>query len=182
MEFVPTRIPEVVLIKPRVLGDPRGYFMESWQSERFAAAGLPLDFVQDNHSHSGQWILRGLHYQVEQTQGKLVRVSRGAVFDVALDVRADSPSLGQWVGVELSDTNHHMLWVPPGFAHGFLTLTEQVDFLYKCTDFYAPQHERVIRWNDPAIGIAWPLPDGVSPQLSVRDAQGADFHRSEYLR
>ncbi len=182
MEFVPTRIPDVVLIKPRVFGDPRGYFIETWKASAFAAAGIDVDFVQDNHSHSQQWILRGLHYQVAQTQGKLVRVSRGAVFDVAVDVRAGSPTLGQWVGAELSDSNHHMLWVPKGFAHGFLSLTEDVDFLYKCTDVYAPQHERVIRWDDPTVGIEWPLPPGVQPQLSARDAQGGAFTSAEYLR
>jgi dTDP-4-dehydrorhamnose 3,5-epimerase len=181
MEFVPTRIPEVVLVKPKVFGDARGYFTETWQAGKFAAGGLPMAFVQDNHSHSGQWILRGLHYQVRQTQGKLVRVSRGAVFDVAVDVRAGSPTLGQWVGAELSDSNHHMLWVPPGFAHGFLTLTERVDFLYKCTDYYAPEHERVLRWDDPSVGIDWPLPAGVSPQLSARDAQGKSFPDAERL-
>jgi dTDP-4-dehydrorhamnose 3,5-epimerase len=182
MEFVPTRIADVVLVKPRVFGDARGYFLESWQSSAFAAAGLAQNFVQDNHSHSQQWILRGLHHQVEQTQGKLVRVSRGVVYDVAVDVRANSPTLGQWVGAELSETNHHMLWVPPGFAHGFLALTDNVDFLYKCTDYYAPAHERVIRWDDPDIGIEWPLPAGVSPQLSARDAQGGSFRTAEYLR
>ena len=172
MEFVPTRIPEVLLIKPRVFGDARGFFLESWKETQFAAAGLDLRFVQDNHSHSMQWILRGLHYQVERTQGKLVRVSRGAVFDVAVDMRRASPTFGQWVGAELSDTNHHMLWVPPGFAHGFLTLSDHVDFLYKCTDYYAPEHERVLRWNDPDVGIEWPLPAGVEPTVSARDAQG----------
>ena len=119
---------------------------------------------------------------MEQTQGKLVRVARGAVFDVAVDVRAGSPTLSQWVGAELSDTNHHMLWVPPGFAHGFLTLTDNVDFIYKCTDYYAPHHERVIRWDDPTVGIEWPLPPGVKPQLSARDAQGGAFSSAEYLR
>lgn len=180
MEFVPTRIPDVVLIKPKVFGDARGFFAETWQAEKFAAAGLPMKFVQDNHSHSGQWIVRGLHFQVPQPQGKLVRVSRGAVFDVVVDVRADSPTRGQWVGAELSDSNHHMLWVPEGFAHGFLTLTESVDFIYKCTDYYAPQHERVILWNDPEVGIQWPLPPGVQPQLSARDLQGKRF--SEAVR
>jgi dTDP-4-dehydrorhamnose 3,5-epimerase len=182
MEFEKTRIPDVVLIKPRVFGDARGYFLETWQAANFAAAGLQMKFVQDNHSHSQQWILRGLHYQLEQAQGKLVRVARGAVFDVAVDVRANSPTLGQWVGAELSDTNHHMLWVPPGFAHGFLALTNEVDFLYKCTDYYAPAHERVIRWDDPDIGIEWPLPAGVQPQLAARDAKGGAFRSAEYLR
>jgi dTDP-4-dehydrorhamnose 3,5-epimerase len=182
MEFLPTRIADVVLVEPRVFGDERGYFLETWQAANFAAAGLPMEFVQDNHSHSQQWSLRGLHYQLEQTQGKLVRVARGAVYDVAVDVRADSPTLGQWVGVELTESNHRMLWVPPGFAHGFLALTDHVDFLYKCTDYYAPAHERVIRWDDPDIGIEWPLPAGVKPQLSGRDAQGGAFRSAEYLR
>ena len=181
MEFVRTRISDVVLIKPKVFGDPRGYFLESWKRSAFEAAGLPFDFVQDNHSHSGQWVLRGLHYQVRHTQGKLVRVSRGAVFDVAVDVRRGSPTLGQWVGAELSDTNHHMLWVPPGFAHAFLTLTGDVDFLYKCTDVYAPEHERVIRWDDSAIGIEWPIPPGVQPQLSARDTNGVELGAAELL-
>ena len=181
MEFLRTRIPEVVLIKPRVFGDARGYFLESWQAARFKAEGIDADFVQDNHSHSGQWTLRGLHFQVQQVQGKLVRVARGAVFDVAVDVRAGSPTLGQWVGAELSASNHHMLWIPPGFAHGFLTLTDNVDFLYKCTDYYAPQHERSIRWDDAALGIEWPLPPGVQPQLSARDTQAGDFKSAEYL-
>jgi len=170
MELVATEIAEVVLVKPKVLRDGRGYFLESWQEARFAAAGLPAKFVQDNHSHSSQWVLRGMHYQIRQPQGKLVRVTRGAVFDVAVDVRKGSPTFGKWVGAELNDVNHHMLWVPPGFAHGFLTLTENVDFLYKCTDYYAPQHERTLRWDDPEVGIEWPLPAGVEPVLAARDA------------
>ena len=179
MEFIPTRLPEVILIKPRVFGDPRGYFLESWQRQKFAAGGIDVDFVQDNHSHSSQWILRGLHYQIQNTQGKLVRVSRGAAFDVAVDVRRSSPNFGQWVGVELSDVNHHLLWVPPGFAHGFLSLTDDVDFMYKCTDVYAPQHERCIRWDDPEIGIEWPLLAGVPPQLAVKDAQAPGLRDAE---
>jgi len=171
MEFVPTGLPGVVLIKPKLFGDPRGYFLETWQRDKFAAAGIGGEFVQDNHSHSSRLILRGLHYQIEHTQGKLVRVTRGAVFDVAVDVRRSSPTFGQWVGVTLSDENHHMLWVPPGFAHGFMALTDNVDFLYKCTDFYAPHHERTILWNDPAIGIEWPLASGEQPILAARDAQ-----------
>jgi len=175
VEFIPTRIPDVVLIKPKVFGDPRGYFLESWQEARFAAAGLPLHFVQDNHSRSSQWILRGLHYQIQHTQGKLLRVTRGAIFDVAVDMRRSSPTFGQWVGVELNDTNHHMLWVPPGFAHGFLTLSDDVDFLYKCTDVYSPQHDRAVRWDDPQIGIEWPLPAGVAPLLSAKDSVAPSF-------
>jgi dTDP-4-dehydrorhamnose 3,5-epimerase len=176
VEFVPTRIPDVVLVKPKVFGDSRGYFTETWQAGKFAAAGFPMNFVQDNHSHSTQWILRGLHYQTQQPQGKLVRVSRGAVYDVAVDLRRASPMFGQWVGAELSDENHHMLWVPPGFAHGFLTLSERVDFQYKCTDYYAPQFERVLLWNDPQLAIEWPLPEGVTPTLAARDAQGSPLH------
>lgn len=179
MEFVPTRLPEVVLIKPKMFGDARGYFLESWQRDKFAAAGINAEFVQDNHSHSTQWILRGMHYQIAQTQGKLVRVTRGAVYDVAIDIRRSSPRFGQWVGVELNDSNHHMLWVPPGFAHGFLALSEQVDFLYKCTDLYAPQHERTVRWNDPDVGIEWPLPAGVAPILAPRDAQAGGIKQAE---
>jgi dTDP-4-dehydrorhamnose 3,5-epimerase len=158
VEFEPTRLPEVVLIKPRVFGDARGFFFESWNEQQFTRAGIAAHFVQDNHSHSSRHTLRGLHYQIQQPQGKLVRVSRGEVFDVAVDVRRSSPRFGQWVGAHLSASNHHFLWVPPGFAHGYLALTDEVDFLYKCTDFYAPQHERVIRWNDPELSIEWPLP------------------------
>jgi dTDP-4-dehydrorhamnose 3,5-epimerase len=170
MEFEPTRLPEVVLIKPRVFGDARGFFFETWQQERFATAGISMPFVQDNHSHSTLHTLRGLHFQIEQPQGKLVRVSRGEVFDVAVDIRRSSPRFGQWVGVVLSEANHHMLWVPPGFAHGYLALSEEIDFLYKCTDYYAPQHERAIRWDDPQLGVQWPLPTGVAPILSGKDA------------
>jgi dTDP-4-dehydrorhamnose 3,5-epimerase len=170
MEFEPTRLPEVILVKPRVFGDERGYFFESWREERFAAAGIAAHFVQDNHSHSVCGTLRGLHYQIQQPQGKLIRVTRGEVFDVAVDVRRSSPRFGQWVGVHLSETNHHMLWVPSGFAHGYLALSDRVDFLYKCTDYYAPVHERAVRWNDPAVGVQWPLPDGVAPTLSSKDA------------
>jgi dTDP-4-dehydrorhamnose 3,5-epimerase len=169
VDFEPTALPEVILIRPEVFGDPRGYFMESWEARKFAAAGLPEKFVQDNHSHSARHILRGLHYQIEQPQGKLVRVVTGAVFDVAVDIRRSSATFGKWVGVELSAENHHMLWVPPGFAHGYLALSEFADFLYKVTDFWAPQHERAIRWNDPAIGIEWPLPAGAEPILSAKD-------------
>jgi dTDP-4-dehydrorhamnose 3,5-epimerase len=170
MEFEPTRLPEVLLIKPRVFGDARGFFFETWHQQKFAQAGIALSFVQDNHSHSIRHTLRGLHYQIRQPQGKLVRVSRGEVFDVAVDVRRGSPSFGQWVGALLSDTNHHMLWVPPGFAHGYLAISEEIDFLYKCTDSYAPQHERAIRWDDPKLGVQWPLPAGIVPILSGKDA------------
>ncbi|HKE94501.1 MAG TPA: dTDP-4-dehydrorhamnose 3,5-epimerase [Povalibacter sp.] len=179
MEVTPTRLAGVVLIKPRVFGDHRGYFLESWQESRFASAGITARFVQDNHSRSSQWTLRGMHYQIQQPQGKLVRVTRGAVFDVAVDMRRSSPTFGQWVGAELSDVNHHMMWVPPGFAHGFLALTDQVDFLYKCTDFYEPQFERTLRWNDPDVAIEWPLPRDVTPLLAAKDAAAAGLNEAE---
>jgi dTDP-4-dehydrorhamnose 3,5-epimerase len=180
MEFQPTRIPDVVLIKPRVFGDERGFFLESWQEKKFAAAGIDVPFVQDNHSRSARYTLRGLHYQVQQTQGKLVRVTRGAAFDVAVDIRRSSPTFAQWVGVELSATNRHMLWVPEGFAHGFLALNDGTEFLYKCTDYYAPEFERSIAWNDPDLAIPWPL-NGESPLLSAKDEAGIRFRNAEYL-
>jgi dTDP-4-dehydrorhamnose 3,5-epimerase len=170
MDFEPTRLPEVVLIKPQVFGDARGFFFESWHQKQFAAAGIDVHFVQDNHSHSVRHTLRGLHYQIKQPQGKLVRVTRGEVFDVAIDIRRSSPRFGQWVGAILDDMNHHMLWVPPGFAHGYVALSDEIDFLYKCTDFYAPQHERAIRWDDPQIDVQWPPSVGHSPTLSAKDA------------
>jgi dTDP-4-dehydrorhamnose 3,5-epimerase len=172
MKIVPTAIPDVLLITPRVFTDSRGFFLESWNELRFAAEGVRANFVQDNHSQSSQWTLRGLHYQIQRPQGKLVRVCRGTAFDVAVDIRKSSLSFGKWVGVELSETNHCMLWVPPGFAHGFLALSDRVDFLYKCTDFYAPEFERTIRWDDPAIDIRWPLPASVSPLLGGKDREG----------
>ena len=179
MEFELTAIREVVLIRPKVFGDGRGYFLESWHEQRFAAAGIHARFVQDNNSRSVQWTLRGLHYQVQQAQGKLVRVCSGAVFDVAVDLRRSSATFGRWVGFELSDTNHHMLWIPPGFGHGFLALTPNVDFAYKCTDFYAPQFERAIRWNDPQLAIEWPLPLDVSPLLAAKDSAAPTFDAAE---
>jgi dTDP-4-dehydrorhamnose 3,5-epimerase len=165
-----TGLPGVKLIEPRVFGDDRGFFLESWNQAGFAAAGLDLDFVQDNHSRSGRGVLRGLHYQLGSPQGKLVRVTAGAVFDVAVDIRRSSPAFGQWVGFELSDANKRMLWVPPGFAHGFLVLSDSADFLYKCTTLYDAPNDRGIRWDDPAIGIAWP-DTGMTPQLSGKDAK-----------
>jgi dTDP-4-dehydrorhamnose 3,5-epimerase len=179
VEFEPTRLPEVVLIKPRVFGDPRGFFFETWQQRTFATGGIDAQFVQDNHSHSTRNTLRGLHFQIQQPQGKLVRVSHGEVFDVAVDIRRSSPRFGQWAGVNLSASNHHMLWVPPGFAHGYLALSEEVDFLYKCTDFYAPQHERAIRWDDPDLSVRWPLPAGTAPILSAKDAIAPLFSNAE---
>ena len=163
-------IPDVVLIEPKVFGDDRGFFMESFNQRAFnAATGTDHRFVQDNHSRSGRGVLRGLHYQIRQPQGKLVRVTSGAVFDVAVDLRKSSPTFGQWVGAELSDDNHHQLWVPPGFAHGFLVLSNSADFLYKTTDYYAPEHERSLAWNDTDLAIAWP-DVGATPTLSGKDA------------
>lgn len=167
-----TEIPDVLVIEPKVFADARGFFLESFNQRSFVeATGLTLDFVQDNHSRSGRGVLRGLHYQLEQPQGKLVRVVSGAVFDVAVDLRKGSPTFGKWVGVELTAENHRQLWVPPGFGHGFLVLSESADFLYKTTDYYAPQHERCIKWDDPSIGIQWP-DIGCPPVLSAKDRQG----------
>ncbi|WP_431274085.1 dTDP-4-dehydrorhamnose 3,5-epimerase [Variovorax ureilyticus] len=169
MKISPTSISDVVLLEPKVFGDSRGFFFESYNEDAFRqAVGQEVRFVQDNHSRSARGVLRGLHYQVKQPQGKLVRVVRGTVFDVAVDIRPASPTFGKWVGVELSEDNHRQLWVPPGLAHGFLVLSESADFLYKTTDYYAPQYERSIAWNDPAIGIRWPL--NGEPTLSAKDA------------
>ena len=179
MIFEPMEIPAVVRIRPKVFGDARGFFMESWEQRKFAAAGLDLKFVQDNHSHSARHILRGLHYQIRQPQGKLVRVTSGRVFDVAVDIRRSSATFGRWVGAELSAENHHMLWVPPGFAHGYLVLSDSADFLYKVTDFWAPEHERAIRWDDPTIGVRWPLPPGEQPILSGKDAAASALASAE---
>ena len=165
-------IPDVVLIEPKVFGDDRGFFMESFNQRAFnEATGTDYQFVQDNHSRSSKGVLRGLHYQIQQPQGKLVRVAQGAVFDVAVDIRKSSPTFGQWVGVELSADNHRQLWVPPGFAHGFVVLSETAEFLYKTSDYYAPEYERCIAWNDPVIGIEWP-PLAQAPLLSAKDQQG----------
>jgi dTDP-4-dehydrorhamnose 3,5-epimerase len=172
MQATPTAIPDVLILEPKVFGDARGFFFESFNQRAFnEATGLNERFVQDNHSRSARGVLRGLHYQVQQPQGKLVRVVRGAVFDVAVDIRPGSPTRGKWVGVELSEDNHRQLWVPAGLAHGFLVLSESADFLYKTTDYYAPQHERCIAWNDPDIGIAWP-DIGMAPVLSAKDQAG----------
>ncbi|WGZ96029.1 MAG: dTDP-4-dehydrorhamnose 3,5-epimerase [Candidatus Thiothrix putei] len=179
MKLIPTHIPDVKIIEPTVFGDARGFFMETWNSETLVSLGLNLTFVQDNHSRSGQGILRGLHYQLQQTQGKLVRVTTGAVFDVAVDLRQSSPTFGQWFGIELSADNHRMLWIPPGFAHGFYVLSESADFLYKCTEPYAPQYDRCLHWNDSTIGIQWPLVNGEMPQLSAKDAAGKYWHEAD---
>jgi dTDP-4-dehydrorhamnose 3,5-epimerase len=170
VKFVETSLPGVIRIEPIVHRDDRGYFMETWRSGHFADNGIISDFVQDNFSQSSQGTLRGLHYQNEQSQGKLVRVVQGEVFDVAIDLRKSSPHYGQWVGEVLSAENKHQLWVPPGFGHGFLVLSEIAEFEYKCTDYYAPEFERSIRWDDPDIGIEWPYVDGEQPILSSKDA------------
>lgn len=178
MKVTPTAIADVLLIEPQVYGDERGFFFESYNARAFRqATGLDVSFVQDNHSRSAKGVLRGLHYQIRQPQGKLVRVVRGSVYDVAVDLRRSSPTFGCWVGVELSEHNHRQLWVPPGFAHGFVVTSDSADFLYKTTDYYAPEHERCIAWDDPALGIAWPL-DGV-PQLSAKDRAGLPLAQAE---
>ena len=167
-------IPDVLILEPKVFGDSRGFFFESFNQRVFETAiGTSVRFVQDNQSRSGRGVLRGLHYQVEQPQGKLVRVVAGAVFDVAVDIRPDSPTFGRWAGVELTADNKRQLWIPPGLAHGFLVLSETAEFLYKTTDYYAPLHERCIVWNDPTLGIRWPL--GGQPILSAKDAAGLSF-------
>ena len=172
MKVTPTAIADVLILEPRVFGDARGFFFESFNQQRFDdATGTKHQFVQDNHSRSARGVLRGLHYQLEQPQGKLVRVSAGAVWDVAVDIRPESPTFGQWVGVELSAENQRQLWIPPGLAHGFLVLSESADFLYKTTDYYAPAYERCIRWDDPHLAITWP-DVGVPPALSGKDQQG----------
>ena len=170
MNVTPTALPEVLLIEPKVFGDARGFFMESWNEARFnAALGQEVRFVQDNHSRSSRGVLRGLHYQLHpHAQGKLVRCTSGAVFDVAVDMRRSSPNFGRWVGFELTAENHRQLWIPPGFAHGFVVLSETADFLYKTSGNYAPECEGAVRWDDPTIAIAWPL-DGITPQLSAKD-------------
>jgi dTDP-4-dehydrorhamnose 3,5-epimerase len=178
MKVIPTAIPDVLILEPKVFGDVRGFFYESFNQNAFTqGTGLDVRFVQDNHSRSSKDVLRGLHYQIQQPQGKLVRVVRGAVFDVAVDIRQSSPTFGQWVGSELSETNHHQLWIPAGFAHGFLVLSESADFLYKTTDYYAPEFERCIAWNDPSIGIQWSLQN--EPQLSAKDKQGLLLSQAE---
>ena len=179
MKVTPTALPEVLLIEPKVFGDDRGFFFESFNGRAFdEAVGREVAFVQDNHSRSAKGVLRGLHYQVEQTQGKLVRVVRGSVFDVAVDLRRSSPRFGQWVGVELSEANHRQLWVPEGFGHGFVVTSDSADFLYKTTDYWAPKAERCIVWNDPTLAIAWPLA-GADPLVSGKDQDGAKLADAE---
>ena len=174
MQVVTTALPDVLILEPKVFGDERGFFFESFNARRFAeATGLHREFVQDNHSRSAKGVLRGLHYQVQQAQGKLVRVTAGEVFDVAVDLRRSSPTFGQWVGVHLSAENKRQLWVPEGFAHGFVVLSDFAEFLYKTTDYYAPEHERSIRWDDPTLAIDWPLTE--APQLSAKDQAALNF-------
>lgn len=171
MKLIETDLPGVLIAEPRVFGDERGFFLESWNRQTFASLGLDLDFVQDNHSRSARGVLRGLHFQNPSPQGKLVRVTQGRVWDVAVDIRRSSPHFGRWTGVELSAANKRMLWVPPGFAHGFLCLEDGTDFQYKCTGFYEPASEHALLWNDPALAIDWPLGD-IAPQLAAKDAAG----------
>ena len=178
MRRIETGHPDVVLIEPRFFGDDRGFFFESWSARAFADIGIDQTFVQDNHSRSAADVLRGLHYQLVQPQGKLVRVTAGRAYDVVVDIRRSSPRFGQWVGAELSAANRHLLWVPPGFAHGFLSLEDGTEFLYKCTDFYAPEHERTIIWSDPDLAIDWPL-GGNQPLVSAKDAQGVLLRNAE---
>ncbi len=178
MDFIPLSIPDVILIKPDVHRDERGFFFESWQKNKFAKAGIDQEFVQDNHSRSSKDVLRGLHYQIRQPQGKLIRAIVGEVFDVAVDLRRSSPSFGKWVSANLSSENFNMLWIPPGFAHGFLVLSDVAEFVYKATDFYAPQYERCILWNDQDLGIDWPI-SGHEPILSEKDSKGKLFREAE---
>jgi len=180
MRVLPTQIPDVLVIEPKVFGDDRGFFFESFNLRAFReASGLEVDFVQDNHSKSEKHVLRGLHYQISQAQGKLVRVVQGEVFDVAVDLRQSAKTFGQWVGIHLSAENKRQFWVPPGFAHGFVVLSDTAEFLYKTTDYYAPEHERCITWNDPDLGIDWPIQ--VEPRLSAKDALGTPFATAEYF-
>lgn len=179
MQFIPTTIPDVVLVKPKVLGDHRGFFFEVYRDDQFHQAGIRDHFIQDNHSGSQQNTLRGLHYQIRHSQGKLVRVVVGEIFDVAVDIRRSSPTFGQWVGMYLSVENRHQLWVPPGFAHGFFVISDWAEVVYKVTDIYAPEWERTIAWNDAEIGVQWPVPAGVQPLLSQKDLDGIPFRQAD---
>ena len=177
MKIIPTAIPEVVLLEPKVFGDERGFFFESWNKRTFADLGIAAEFVQDNHSKSQKNVLRGLHYQIEHAQGKLVRVTAGAVYDVAVDLRRSSPTFGQWVGFTLSAEDKRMAWIPPGFAHGFCVTSESAEFLYKTTDYYSPAHERTLLWNDPQLAIPWPLSG--EPLLAAKDKSGLPLTAAE---
>lgn len=178
MEFVPTKIPDVLVIKTKVFEDPRGFFLETYRDNEFISAGIDCKFVQENHSASQRGVLRGLHYQIRHTQGKLVRAIAGEIFDAVVDIRRSSPTFGRWVGVTLSAENKQQLWVPPGFAHGFYVLSERAEITYKVTDYYAPEWDRSLLWNDPQIGIDWPLMDGM-PSLSDKDINGKTFAEAE---
>jgi dTDP-4-dehydrorhamnose 3,5-epimerase len=179
VNVIQTALPGVLIIEPKVFGDARGFFLESWNQQAFAQAGLDMKFVQDNHSLSLQGTLRGLHYQLQHTQGKLVRVTAGEVFDVAVDLRRSSPTFGKWLGIPLSADNKRMLWVPGGFAHGFYVVSPQAEFLYKCTDFYDPASERTLAWDDPDVAIQWPLIPGMEPLLSAKDKLGKRLRDAE---
>lgn len=179
MEVMATEIPEVLLIKPKVFGDTRGFFMETFRASWFSERGIVANFVQDNHSASTRGVLRGLHYQIKNPQGKLVRVTAGEVYDVAVDLRKSSPTFGKSVGVHLSAENKNIFWVPPGFAHGFLVLSEYAEFNYKCTEYYAPEHDRSLLWNDPALKINWPLGDITMPTLSAKDQAATPLAQAE---
>ena len=181
MKVAPTKIPDVLVIEPKVFGDDRGFFYESFNKKRFEeATGITAEFVQDNHSKSSKGVLRGLHYQLKQAQGKLVRVISGEVLDVAVDIRKSSGTFGQWVSVVLSADNKQQLWIPPGFAHGFIVLSDSAEFLYKTTDYYAPDHERCIRWNDPELSIDWRYDE--EPLVSVKDAKGVLFEQADFFK
>ncbi len=169
MKVIPTELPECLILEPNVHADDRGFFLESWNRKTFEEIGLDVDFVQDNHSVSSRGVLRGIHYQIEKPQGKLVRITQGSVFDVAVDLRRRSPTFGRWTATRLSMENMRMLWIPPGFGHAFLVLSEQAHFQYKCTEFYSPEHDRGIRWDDPEIGIEWPVETSFEPKLSEKD-------------
>lgn len=181
MMFTPTAIPDVVLVEPQVFGDHRGFFMETWHRGKFAESGIAADFVQDNHSRSARGILRGLHYQLRRPQGKLVRVVAGEVADVAVDLRRSSATFGRHVVVRLDADRHQELWIPPGFAHGFCVLSDSAELVYKCTDFYDPADEHTVRWDDPDLAIAWPLPANVTPVLSTKDAAGTAFRSADHF-
>ena len=180
MKLINTAIPDVKIIEPGVYGDFRGFFLESWNRRSFRDMGLDIEFVQDNHSHSSRGTLRGLHYQIEYPQGKLLRVTSGCVFDVAVDLREESPTYAQWVGVEISADNHRMIWIPPGFAHGFYVLSPAADFIYKTTDYYMPEYERCIRWDDKELAIEWPLVDDKPPLLAEKDQHAKRFQDREF--
>ena len=179
MQFLPTRLPDVILIRPKVFEDPRGFFTDTWHRKLFEQEGIDAIFVQESHSGSVAGTVRGLHYQIKQAQGKLIRVVKGEAFDVAVDMRRSSPDFGQWAGELLSAENRKMIWIPPGFAHGFLVLSKSAEFEYKCTDYYAPEHDRTLQWNDPDIGIDWPLLDGEQPILSAKDRSGLPLKESQ---